>query len=59
MEFTILVLGVGVVVSVVRIRISMRGTNNKKNKKIRVLNLSSIAIKHKKYQMSINERTKN
>jgi len=34
MEFTILVLGVGVVVSVVRIRISMRGTNNKKNKKI-------------------------
>ena len=58
------VLGVGTIISIVRIMYMKKGKSKVTKKgeipevKIRVLNLSDRAVKQKKYQMSINERTK-
>lgn len=58
------VLGVGTIISIIRIMYMKKGKSvsikkgEVKETKIRVLNLSDRAVKQKKYQLSINERTK-
>ena len=56
MEFTILVLGIGTVVSTARIIISKRG---KKSKKLVYFNYSKYTIRHKQMNESINLQSKN
>jgi len=56
MEFTILVLGIGAVVSTVRIIISKQG---KKSKKLVYFNYRKYAIRHKQMNEEINLQSKN